>query len=179
MNYSFVGKSTVISEALKEKTTEKLSKLEKFLHDDTGITITFKVTKIENKMEVSIPLQKRTLRVEVRDTDMYAAIDQAVVALERQMRKHKTRLLTRSRRDKNYNEEFDKTFPTLEAEEGEIKILRSKKFSVKPLDAEEAIMEMELLGHEFYMFRNSVTDEINVIYKRTEENSYGLIEPGL
>jgi putative sigma-54 modulation protein len=177
MNYSFVGKPSVVSEALKQKTIDKLSKLSKFLPEEADVTVAYKVTKQENKIEVTIPIQKRTLRAEVSDSDMYAAIDQVVDVLEKQMRRHKTRLQAKSRKDKNYKAEFIATFPEIEGEDETIDIKRTKKFLVKPMDPEEAVLEMELLGHNFYVFKNAQNDEVNIIYKRGENNSYGLIEP--
>lgn len=179
MRYSFVGKDTVISEALKEKTMQKMSKLEKFIPEDTEVSITYSVTKLENKIEVTMPIQKRILRAEARQEDMYAAVDQVVDILENQMIKYKGRLKDKSRRDKAFKEELATVFTDILSEsenKDAIEIKRTKRFGIKPMDSEEAVMEMELLNHDFYVFRNTENDEVNVVYKRND-GTYGLIEP--
>ena len=104
---------------------------------------------------------------------MYVSIDLVQEIIERQMRKHKTRLVNRNRGGGN----FQKAFIEMETEEAEeIRIVRSKKFAIKPMDPEEACIQMELSGHSFFVFRNGETDEVNVVYKR-KGNTYGLIEP--
>jgi putative sigma-54 modulation protein len=179
MKFSFTGKNTVVSDALKEKATQKIGRLERLLPDDAEIFVTFIVTKMDNKIEVTIPLYKRVLRAEVSTQDMYASIDEVVDVLERQMVKYKSRLKNKSRRDSSFKDEFRSAFPTgAEAEEeiNEVFIQRSKKFALKPMDAEEAVMEMELLGHDFFVFRNGDSDEVKVVYRR-KNGTYGLIEP--
>jgi len=177
MNFSFVGKSTVVSDALKQKAEEKLLKLERLLPDNVNVNVTFRVEKSTNIVEVTVPIKKRILRAEVKDDDMYAAIDKVVDLLERQMRKHKTRLSAKSRKDKSFSIELEETFPEInESGEEPMDIKRVKKVLVKPMDVEEAIMEMELAGHVFFVFKNSENDSVNVVYKRDEEGSYGLIE---
>jgi len=179
MRYSFVGKDTVISDALKEKTMQKMSRLEKFIPEDTEVSITYLVTKLENKIEVTIPIQKRILRAEAREADMYAAVDQVVDILEKQMVKYKGRLKDKSRKDKAFKEEFNAVFTDSTAEEENrdvIEIKRTKRFGIKPMDSEEAVLEMELLGHSFYVFRNTENDEVNVVYRRSD-GTYGIIEP--
>ena len=126
-------------------------------------------------MEVSVPLHKRMLRAEVIDTEVGNCLDAAVDILERQIVKYKSRL--RDRRRKNIATKEEVTY--IEGPESldtqEIAIIRTKRFALKPMDAQEAVMEMELLNHGFYVFRNSETDEINVVYKRND-GDYGLIE---
>ena len=123
-------------------------------------------------------MHKRMLRAEVANTDISACIDEAVDILERQVVKYKTRLRDRRRRNVATHEEVSFIEPdtTPDAHESEIIIKRTKRFALKPMDAEEAVMEMELSNHEFYVFRNSTTDEVNVVYKR-KDSTYGLIEP--
>ena len=179
MRYSFVGKDTVISEALKEKTIQKMSKLEKFLPESTDVSITYIVTKLENKIEVTIPIQKRILRAEARESDMYVAVDQVVDILESQMVRYKGRLKNKSRKDKAFKDELSVVFADAGSEpesKDTIEIMRTKRFGIKPMDPEEAVMEMELLDHSFYVFRNTENDEVNVVYRRND-NTYGLIEP--
>ena len=182
MRYSFNGKNTVVSESLKERAIQKIGRLERLFPAETEVSVTFSVVKLENKIEITIPLQKRVLRSEVVGDDMYAALDEIVDKLERQMVKYKKRLISKSRRDTAYRAEYDLYFPVSAEEavdyaDGEVFIQKSKRFALKPMDAEEAVMEMEMLGHNFFVFRSSVTEDVNVVYKRND-GTYGLIEPG-
>jgi putative sigma-54 modulation protein len=167
-----------LSESLKKRASAKLDRLHRLIPEDADVHITFSVVKLENKIEVTIPLQKRILRAEVSDVDMYNAIDSIVDILEKQMVKYKSRLRDRSRKDSAYREELSYYSEAAgdDIDDSGYKIERSKKFALKPMDAEEAVMEMELLGHDFYVFRSSETDEVNVVYRRNN-GSYGLIEP--
>ncbi|MCL2357596.1 MAG: ribosome-associated translation inhibitor RaiA [Defluviitaleaceae bacterium] len=178
MRYVFTGKNMSVTEGIKDRATRKLGRLEKFLPDNTEVYVTFSENKHLTKMEVSVPLHKRVLRAEVSDTDVSSCIDQAVDILEKQVVKYKSRLRDRRRRAVATNDEltFLNTPDTDDETSNEIIITRTKKFALKPMDAQEAVMEMELLNHGFYVFRNSWTDEINVVYKRND-GEYGLIEP--
>lgn len=178
MRYVFTGKNISVSEGIKERATRKLGHLEKLLPDNEEMYVTFSENKHLTKMEVSVPLHKRMLRAEVSDADVSSCIDAAVDILERQIVKYKSRLRDRRRRAVATNDEiaFIDVPEAAEAPESEIIITRTKKFALKPMDAQEAVMEMELLNHAFYVFRNSWTDEINVVYKRND-GEYGLIEP--
>lgn len=178
MRYVFTGKNMSVTEGIKERATKKLGRLEKLLPDNAEVYVTFSENKHLTKMEVSVPMHKRMLRAEVSDSDVSTCMDKAVDILERQLVKYKSRLRDRRRRAIATNDEL--TF--IDANEAEpeatneIIITRTKKFALKPMDAQEAVMEMELLNHAFYVFRNSWTDEINVVYKRND-GEYGLIEP--
>ncbi|MCL1878436.1 MAG: ribosome-associated translation inhibitor RaiA [Defluviitaleaceae bacterium] len=180
MRYVFTGKNMSVTEGIKDRATRKLGRLEKLLPDNAEVYVTFSENKHLTKMEVSVPLHKRVLRAEVTDTDVSSCIDQAVDILEKQVVKYKSRLRDRRRRGVAATDEL--TFlgtpepDANETTENEIIITRTKKFALKPMDAQEAVMEMELLNHGFYVFRNSWTDEINVVYKRND-GEYGLIEP--
>ncbi|MCL2564560.1 MAG: ribosome-associated translation inhibitor RaiA [Defluviitaleaceae bacterium] len=185
MRYSFTGKGITVGEALKQKTTDKLDRLSKFIPENSEVFVTFTSIKSENKIEITIPLKKNTLRAEVADTDIQTALDQVVDILEKQMLKFKSRLSRKAKIDPNFKEELlaylapqnDEYYDDEEQEnENSIVIKRSKKFALKPMDAEEAVMNMELLGHSFFVFRNTETDEVNVVYRR-KDNAYGLIEP--
>ena len=179
MRYSFNGKNTTISDKLKERVTSKLGKLEKLLPENTEVIVSISTIKLDNKIEVTIPIHKRVLRAEVVSDDMYNAIDEIVDKLDRQVIKFKGRLKDKSRRDTSYKEEYKVIFSEPDdthAAGDEIKIEKIKRFALKPMDAEEAVMEMELTGHTFFVFRNSTTDDVNVVYKRGN-GSYGLIEP--
>lgn len=178
MRYSFTGKNITVSDSLKEHTVKKLGRLEKLLPDDAEVNVKFGVTKLAHKVEVTIPLRKRVLRADVTATDMYVAIDEIVDVLEKQMIKYRSRLRHRSRKDNNFKDELNMTFTQDDSQEESIVIEKSKRFAIKPMDPEEAVMEMELVGHSFYVFRNYSTDEVNVVYKRND-GTYGLIEPEL
>jgi putative sigma-54 modulation protein len=174
MRYSFTGKNTTVTDGLKDKVTAKLGRIEKLFPEDTTINVTFSVVKLDHKIEVTVRLPKRVLRAEVTDLDMYAAIDLVTDKLENQMIKYKNRLRDKSRRDKSFADELS-AIPDADIE-NETKIVKKKKFALKPMEPEEAAMEMELVGHNFFVFRNSVTEELNVVYKR-KNGDYGLIEP--
>lgn len=177
MRFTFTGKNITVSESLKERTTLKIGKLKKLIPEDIEVNVTFSSTKGDNKIEVTIPLPKRILRAEVTSSDMYAAIDEIVDILEKQMVKYKQRLRHRGHREPSFKEEYNILFRETEPdEEHAIVIEKTKRFALKPMDPEEAVMEMEMLGHGFYVFRNSGSDEVNVVYRRNN-GTYGLIEP--
>ncbi|MCL2188508.1 MAG: ribosome-associated translation inhibitor RaiA [Defluviitaleaceae bacterium] len=177
MRFTFTGKNMNVAEGLKEQVIAKLSRIEKFLPEDAEAQVIFSTFKHLVKMEVSIPMHKRILRAEVSDNDAAVCVDEALDILERQVKKYKTRLRDRRRRNVATNEEV--LYLDAEADmhdaEGE-KIIRTKRFAFKPMDAQEAVMEMEMLHHSFYVFRNAQSDEVNVVYKR-KDGEYGLIEP--
>jgi putative sigma-54 modulation protein len=177
--YSFSGKNYNITDNLKERTRSKIGRLEKLLPYDVDVNIKFGVNRQDHRIEVTIPLRRRMLRAEVTATDMLTALDQIVDVLEKQLIKYKNRIRDRYRKDASYKDELSLESISLDdgpINENPVTIDRTKHFPLKPMDAEEAVMEMEMLGHNFYMFRNGHTDLVNVVYKR-ENGSYGLIEP--
>jgi len=179
MRFVFTGKNMTVTEGIKEHTAKKLARLEKMLPDNVEVYVTFSENKHLTTLEVSVPLHKRMLRAEIVNEDALACVDQAVDVLERQIVKYKSRLRDRRRRSVATGDELSFLEQEIAPEEAitpEIIITRTKRFSIKPMDAQEAVMEMELLNHGFYVFRNSWTDEVNVVYKR-KDGEYGLIEP--
>jgi putative sigma-54 modulation protein len=167
------GKNIVVTDALKEKINKKLSKFERFFGENSEAHATLSVEKGRHIFEVTIPFNGIILRGEEATDDMYMSIDNVIEKLERQVRKQKTKL---ERRMKDYNLRFETLFDnTPDTDVEELKIVKTKKFTIKPMPADEAAMQMELLGHSFFVFSNSETDEVNVIYKRKDGN-YGLIE---
>jgi len=173
MRYTVTGKNIEVTEALKDIAVQKISKLEKFFTSETSANITMSVEKKIHKIEVTIPIKGSAIRAEEHDETMYAAIDLVVDKLERQLIKHRQKIVDRHR----HSGSFKNDYLDLDVEEEEtLKIVRSKRFAMKPMDAEEACMEMELLGHDFFVFRSSETDEVNVVYKR-KNGAFGLIEP--
>jgi len=183
MRYLFTGKEGIdVGEALKQKTIDRLDKLSRVIPENSEVFVTFSTVKKVNTVEVTIPLKKHVLRAEVDNMDIQAALDQAADILEVQMLKFKSRLSRKAKIDPNFKEELAMYFTPHDDEDDEdenestVIIKRSKKFALKPMDAEEAVMNMELLGHGFFVFRNAETDEVCVVYKRND-GAYGLIEP--
>lgn len=173
MRYIISGKNIDVTEGLKTAVYEKIGKLEKYFTSDTEVHVTFSVEKERQKIEITIPMKGNIVRAEQVSTDMYVSIDLVEEIIERQLRKYKNKLIEQKQSAANFSPEFVED----EFEEDDtIEIIRSKRFAMKPMDAEEACIQMELLGHNFYVFRNAVTDEVNVVYKR-KGNTYGLIEP--
>ena len=173
MRYIISGKNIDVTEGLKSAVYEKLGRLEKYFTPETEIHVTFNVEKERQKIEVTIPMKGNIIRAEQVSTDMYVSIDLVVEIIERQLKKYKNKLADQKTSASYFKPEY---LADDELEDEEVKIIRSKKFAVKPMDAEEACVQMELLGHSFYVFRNASTDEVNVVYKR-KGNTYGLIEP--
>lgn len=173
MRYIISGKNIDVTEGLKEAIYEKIGKLERYFTEDTEVHVTFGVEKERQKIEVTIPMKGNIIRAEQESTDMYVSIDLVEEIIERQLRKYKNKIVEKKQSGSGLNQAFIEEEIT---DDEQIEIIRSKRFAVKPMDAEEACVQMELLGHDFYVFRNAETDEVNVVYKR-KKNSYGLIEP--
>lgn len=173
MRFIISGKNIEVTEGLKTAVYEKIGKLEKYFTPDTEIHVTMSVEKERQKIEVTIPMKGSMVRAEQTSTDMYVSIDLVEEIIERQLRKYKNKLIEQKQATINLNQQFiDDSYE----EENSIKIIRTKKFAIKPMDPEEACVQMELLGHNFFVYRNAETDEVNVVYKR-KGNTYGLIEP--
>nr|WP_300006025.1 ribosome-associated translation inhibitor RaiA [Tissierella sp.] len=175
MNIQFVGKNVEVTDALREVTEKKLNKLEKYFQESIEGNVTFSTQKNNKTIEVTINIPGTIIRAEETSDDMYASIDKSVDVLERQIRKYKTKLQKKYK--ENQTIRFENVLPLQEDEEDDKpNIVRTKKFSVKPMNSEEAILQMELLGHNFFVYRDGETNDIGVIYKRKDGN-YGLIEP--
>ncbi|QHQ60008.1 ribosome-associated translation inhibitor RaiA [Anaerocolumna sedimenticola] len=173
MRYIISGKNIEVTEGLKTAVYEKIGKLEKYFTPDTEIHVTMSVEKERQKIEVTIPMKGSMVRAEQTSNDMYVSIDLVEEIIERQLRKYKNKIIEQKQAAANLNQNFmDDEFE----EDDTIKIIRTKKFAIKPMDPEEACVQMELLGHNFFVYRNAETDEVNVVYKR-KGNTYGLIEP--
>ncbi len=174
MKIIFTGKNMEVTEALKNVTRKKLGKLDKYFEKDVEADVTFSIERNRQITEVTINLPGTILRAEEATDDMYVTIDKVVDILERQIRKHKTKLQKRYQNGKTIR--FENITPLTQEEDEKPKVVRMKKFDMKPMNVEEAILQMELLRHNFFMFMNAETDDINVLYKRKDGN-YGLIEP--
>ena len=163
-----------VSDELRYAVENKLSKLEKYFTKDTKVNVTLSVEKERQKVEVTIPVKGSIIRSEQTSSDMYVSIDLVEEVIERQLRKYKTKIINRNQGGANLAKAFLEKEESFE--EGEIVIERTKKFDTKPMYAEDACVQMELLGHSFFVFINAQTDEVNVVYKR-KGGTYGLIEP--
>lgn len=173
MRYTIAGRNIDVTEGLKAAIYEKIGKLEKYFSPDTEAQITLSVEKDRQKIEVTIPVKGNLIRSEQVSSDMYVSIDLVQEVIERQLKKYRNKILDKKQSRESFTNEFlDNDYE----EDDTIKIIRTKRFGVKPMDAEEACVQMELLGHSFYVFFNSETEEVNVVYKR-KGNTYGLIEP--
>ena len=177
MRFNIIGRNIDVTAGLKEAVEEKLGKLEKYFRPDTLINVTLSVEKDSQKIEVTIPVKGNIIRSEQESSDMYVSIDLVEEIIERQLKKYK-RKLTDANKGAVSISDFTESYLEEDVVEDseEIVIQRTKKFAVKPMDPEEACMQMELLGHTFFVFRNSMSEEINVVYKR-KNGTYGLIEP--
>ncbi|KXL54432.1 putative sigma-54 modulation protein [Anaerotignum neopropionicum] len=179
MLYNIIGKNIDVWDKTKEAVEHKMDRIHKLFPEDAVATITLSLEKLVSTVEVTIPMNKRIIRAEVSDYDMIAALDKAVDILDGQIVRYKKRMRTKVRQNaENYMAEYQTILvPEAELDEEPLyKIERVKHFEVKPMDAEEAVMEMEMIGHNFFVFRNGETDALNVVYKR-KNGSYGVIEP--
>ena len=173
MKYNIRGEKLVITDAIRDYTEEKLGKLDKyFKDDDITANVLAKVRGNSQIVEVTIPTSKFILRSEEEHDDLYAAIDLVTDKLERQIRKNKTRL---NRNVKESVKEFNFDYELPMEEEAKETVVKRKKLEMKPMSEEEAVLEMELLGHNFFVYKDMDTNSVNVLYKR-KDGDYGLIE---
>ena len=174
MNFIISGKNIDVTSGLRSAIEQKLGKLERYFTPDTDVIVTLSVEKERQKMEVTIPVMGTIIRSEQESDDMYVTIDMVEEVIERQLRKFKNKLVAKHQEGGHFKAAFAEVED--DADEGEIKIIRTKRFGIKPMFPEDACVQMELLGHNFFVFYNAETDEVNVVYKR-KDNTYGLIEP--
>ena len=176
MKFIISGKNIDVTAGLKESIERKLGKLERYFTPDTEIIVTLSVEKKDRqKIEVTIPVKGDIIRSEQVSDDMYVSIDLVEEVIERQLRKYKNKLVAKHQAGGNFNQAFYDSEEEA-ADDGEIRIVRTKRFGIKPMFPEDACMQMDLLGHNFYVFSNAETDEVNVVYKR-KDGTFGLIEP--
>jgi len=179
MKFMITGRHIDVTDGLRDRIHKRLGKLSKFFHSDAEVHVTLDVEKERQIVEVTIPYKGMLFRAEEVDHDMYTAIDMVVDVLERQIRKNKTRLEKKMREGAFV---IDPSLDTLKPvhleveEEKDFKVLKTKRFAIKPMNLDEAILQMNLIGHQFYVFFNSDAEEVNVVYKR-KDGYYGLIEP--
>ena len=175
MNFIISGKNIEVTPGLKDSVTSKLGKLERYFTPDTEIIVTLSVERDRQKIEVTIPVKGDIIRSEQTSTDMYVSIDLVEEVIERQLRKYKNKLIARHQEGGTFKQEFFEEEPAIDSND-EIQIVRTKKFGIKPMFPEDACVQMELLGHDFFVFSNAETEEVNVVYKR-KNGTFGLIEP--
>lgn len=173
MRIKITGRNIELTEGLKAAVEDKLNKLEKYFTPDTEVNVTLSVEKERQKVEVTIPMKGSYIRSEQVSSDMYVSIDLVEEVIERQLRKYKNKIVDKQQAAANFQKAYlDKDYD----EDEEVKIIRTKKFGIKPMYPEDACVQMELLGHNFFVFYNAETDQVNVVYKR-KGDTYGLIEP--
>ncbi len=174
MKVTISGKNIEVTDSLRHAVETKLGKLDRYFNPATEVFVTMSVEKERQKIEVTIPVRGNIIRSEQTSSDMYVSIDLVEEVIERQLKKYKNKLITQHQASGSfqpaYLEEED------DDQEEEIRIVRTKKFDIKPMYPEDACVQMELLGHNFFVFCNAETDQVNVVYRR-KGNTYGLIEP--
>ncbi|MBR5565835.1 MAG: ribosome-associated translation inhibitor RaiA [Roseburia sp.] len=174
MRIIITGRNIDLTDGLKNAVEDKLSKLEKYFTPDTDVYVTLSVEKERQKVEVTIPAKGNIIRSEQISNDMYVSIDLVEEVIERQLKKYRTKLIAKHQNAASaFKQEF---LEEQSVEDEEIQITRVKKVDMKPMYAEDACVQMELLGHDFFVFINAETDQVNVVYKR-KGNTYGIIEP--
>ena len=178
MKFTIYGKNMHISDGLKETLEKKFQKFDRYFDKETEVYVTFKKEKSYQVIEVTIPLGKTILRAEEKTDSTMGSIEAVIDKLEGQLRKYKTKL--RKRYEAQDSKLKFEAFDDLDEKSADVmdepKIVRTKKFAIKPMSAEEAAMQMDLLEHDFFVFLNAETDDVNVVYRR-KNGDYGLIEP--
>ncbi|MBS4960970.1 MAG: ribosome-associated translation inhibitor RaiA [Clostridiales bacterium] len=179
MRYNIKGRNLEIGERTKEKISAKIDRIKKLFPEDTQVNVSLSAGKLDMTVEVTISMAKRLLRAEATDAEMMAAVDKVVDILEHQVIKYKNRLRSKMRQNISFKEEYE-SLPLNESEileeDESYKIVKNKKFVMRPMDPEEAVMQMELIGHTFFVFRDAQSELVSVVYKR-KDGTYGLIQP--
>lgn len=173
MKFVIIGRNIEVTPGLKSAVEDKIGKLSKYFTPETEVHVALSVEKNLQKIEVTIPVKGTIIRSEQSSSDMYVSIDLVEEIIERQLKKYKNKIIDRHQNGDYFKQEFiEKDY----VDDEEVQIVRSKKFDIKPMYAEDACVQMELTGHNFFVFVNAETDQVNVVYKR-KGNTYGLIEP--
>ena len=173
MKFIIVGRNIEVTPGLRAAVEEKIGKLDKYFNPDTEVHVTLSVEKDRQKIEVTIPVKGSIIRSEQVSNDMYVSIDLVEEIIERQLKKYKNKIVDKQQAVASFSKAYVENDYT---DDEEIKIVRTKKFDIKPMYPEDACVQMELLGHNFFVFLNAETDEVNVVYKR-KGGTFGLIEP--
>ncbi len=176
MKFTIIGRKIEVTAAIKDYVEKKLSKLDKFFKDESEARVVLGTIKDNEYIEASIYASGMIYRAEVSDADIMAAIDKIVDVIERQIRKNKTRLEKRIKKDAALDDILISGSSYTEGEDKkEFEVVKTKRFIIKPMSVEEAILQMNLLGHTFFIFKNMDTDEMNIVYKR-KDKKYAIIE---
>ena len=173
MKFIIVGKNIEVTPGLRSAVEDKIGKLEKYFNPETEVHVTLSVEKDRQKIEVTIPVKGNIIRSEQVSNDMYVSIDLVEEIIERQLKKYKNKIVDKHQASSNFSKMY---LENDYMDDEEVKIVRTKKFDIKPMYPEDACVQMELLGHNFFVFINAETDQVNVVYKR-KGDTYGLIEP--
>ena len=173
MKFIIVGRNIEVTPGLRAAVEEKIGKLDKYFNPDTEVHVTLSVEKDRQKIEVTIPVKGSIIRSEQVSNDMYVSIDLVEEIIERQLKKYKNKIVDKQQAVASFSKAYVENDYT---DDEEIQIVRTKKFDIKPMYPEDACIQMELLGHSFFVFCNAETDQVNVVYKR-KGDTYGLIEP--
>jgi putative sigma-54 modulation protein len=176
MKFVFNGRNYSVTDDVRAYAEKKFGKLENYFTENTEIHVTLSKTRGEEKAEVTIPMKGTTVRAEETSNDMLTAIDLLQEIVERQLRRNRKKLIDRKQNAPSLSSYFTEFEDDEDVEEDTIRIVKSKRFALKPMDPEEACFQMDMSNHNFYVFYNSETDQVNVVYKR-RDGDYGLIEP--
>ncbi|MFC0299983.1 ribosome hibernation-promoting factor, HPF/YfiA family [Virgibacillus soli] len=180
MNFNIRGENIEVTAAIRDYVEKKISKLEKYFDTppSSDVHVNLSVYNDEQRIEVTIPMVDLLLRAEEHHTDLYAATDLVIDKLERQIRKYKTKVNRKFRKEgspKHVFAELEKERQDLLAPEDDFEIVRTKRFDLKPMDSEEAILQMDMLGHTFFVYTDAHSGDTNIVYRR-KDGRYGLIE---
>jgi len=170
------GKNIVVTPALKDYIEKKVQTITKQFKVVGDICAVMRVEKEQHIVEITVPASGIVLRAQESTKDMYSSIDSCVDKIQRQIHKYKTRLMRR--KYNNFREEFVAASPKDEADDGEFKVVRNKKYVLRPMNLQEAIMQMNLLNHDFFVYSDDITENVSVVYRR-KDGDYGLIAPDL
>lgn len=176
MRYTITGRNIEVTQGLKDAVEEKLAKLDRYFADDTLAKVSLSVQRADQKIEITIPTKLGLIRAEETTTDMYSSIDLAIDLIEKQIKKYKSKLIDKKQSAQSFSQAFFSETSDDVLDDDALKIVKVKKFAIKPMDPEEAVLQMEMLGHAFFVFLNSETENVNVVYKR-KNGTYGIIEP--
>ncbi|KRK99912.1 ribosome-associated protein Y (PSrp-1) [Secundilactobacillus odoratitofui DSM 19909 = JCM 15043] len=181
LTFNIRGENIEVTQAIRDYVQKRISKLEKYFEQSVDSTAHVNLKVYQNKdskVEVTIPLPYLTLRAEETSPDLYASIDLVTDKLERQIRKYKTKINRKSREKGFKNFEFTpETAEPAKDEESKLEVVRTKRVSLKPMDNEEAILQMDMLGHDFFIYEDAESEGVNIVYRRND-GRYGLIEAG-
>lgn len=174
MKFNIRGLNITVYDSMKERIEKKLSKLSKFFPEDTIADVTLSTQRDTKTIEVTIPVKGGMIRAEEGTDDFFVTLDRVLEVLARQIRRHRERLIDRTQSSEGFGDFFAEEETA--DEDDEIRIEKVKKFDFKPMDPEEACLQMDLLGHDFFVFKDAATNETCVVYRR-KNGTYGLIEP--